>query len=371
MKIYELIKFFEAFDTKIKQKGEVPFRKSSLSDPHITKVVQQVSNETGVPPADLLKKMSSSIDKINEVGKYSPRLYDTLILNSAENAAFELIFRSKKPINTNSVKFDLKIFRELLALVKEDNGAFFPLTAPGEMQRIDYIKPIFVPSTEKVYIEKGFNEVTTAAATPTGDFIFNVDFMNQLLYYGAAVDIQPLAKKYVSNGGTIPNNYCYIEFLIIHELLHYAYGDFKSGRRFKQYGHIAHNWASDFRSNYLLVKSGYTQLPIGLFSDDLNFDRVQTNSYKRLIAAVDAEMKKLPRQLEAWLEVEFDVDNHGTPGQEPEDQEPWEPSIGEIVVHNKEGTFGEIIKINQDGTYETKPVSKEEVAARYPGIKVG
>ena len=117
--------------------------------------------------------------------------------------------------------------------------------------------------------------------------------------------------------------------------------------------------------------SGYTQLPIGLFSDDLNFDRVQTNSYKKLIAAVDAEMKKLPRQLEAWLEVEFDVDNHGTPGQEPEDQEPWEPSIGEIVIHNKEGTFGEIIKINQDGTYETKPVSKEEVAARYPGIKVG
>jgi hypothetical protein len=369
MKVYEFLKFFEAFDTKVKQKGEVPFRTSSVTDPFINKVVQQISNETGVPAAELLKEMSSSITKITEIGKYSPLLYDTLIKNSAENAAFDLIFRSKKPVNIEPVKFDIKVFRELLKLINYENDAFFPLTAPGEVKRIYGIKPIFVPSNIEDY--KQFNSVTTAAASPAGEFIFNLDFMNQLLYYGAAVDVQPLGKKYVANGGTIPNNYCYIEFLIIHELLHYAYGDFASGRRFKQYNHTAHNWASDFRSNYMLVKSGYTQLPIGLFSDDLNFDRVNTNSYEKLISVVAAEMKKLPRQLEAWVEVEFDVDNHGTPGEPPPDEEPWEPTIGEIVVHNKEGTFGEIIKINQDGTYETKPVSKEEVAARYPGIKVG
>jgi hypothetical protein len=274
--------------------------------------------------------------------------------------------KSKNPVNVTNVKFDLKVFRALLKLVKYENDAFFPLTAPGEVKRIYDVKPIFVPSNIDDY--KQFNSVSTAAATPSGEFIFNVNFMDQLLYYGAAVDIQPLGKKYVCNGGTIPNNYCYIEFLIIHELLHYAYGDFTSGRRFKQYTHLAHNWASDFRSNYLLVKSGYTQLPIGLFSDDLNFDRVQTNSYKKLISVVDAEMKKLPRQLEAWIEAEFDVDEHDDTDEE---QEPWVPTVGEIVIHNKEGTFGEITKINQDGTYETKPVSNEEVAKKYPGIKVG
>lgn len=361
----------EAFDTKVKQKGQVPFRTSSVNDPHIVKIVQQVSTETGVPVADLMKEIQENIDKITEIGKYSPMLYDTLILNSAENAAFDLIFRSNKKVNLESTKFDIKIFRELLKLINYENSAFFPLVAPGEVKRIYGIKPIFVPSNIEEY--KPFNSVTTAAATQNGEFIFNYNFMNQLLYYGAAIDVQPLGKKYVANGGTIPNNYCYIEFLIIHELLHYAYGDFSSGRRFNQYSHVVHNWASDFRSNYLLVKSGYTQLPIGLFSDDLNFDRVQTNSYEKLVAVVDAEMKKLPRQLQAWVEVEFDVDNHGDPaagGQQGEEEE-WEPEIGEIVIHNRQGTFGRIVKINPDGTYETTPVSKEEVEKEYPGIKVG
>lgn len=370
MKIRELLKFFEAFDNKVKLKGEVPFRKSTISDLSITKVVQQISTESGVPVSDLIKEMSDSIDKIKEIGKYSPMLYDTLILNSAESAAFDLIFKSKKPVNLESTKFDLNVFRELIRLIKRETG-IFPFSQPGDIRRLNDFAPILVPSKSKAYEAKGYNKVTTAAATTDGDFIFNTDFMDQLLYYGAAIDVQPLGRKYVNNGGTIPNNYCYIEFLILHELLHYERGDFKSGKRFKQYSHTAHNWASDFRSNYFLVKSGYTQLPIGLFSDDLNFDRIQTNSYKKLIAVVDREMKKLPRQLQAWIEIEFDMDNHGNPGQPPADQAPWEPAIGEIVIHNKEGTFGRIIKINADGTYETKPVSKEEVEAEYPGIKVG
>ena len=67
--------------------------------------------------------------------------------------------------------------------------------------------------------------------------------------------------------------------------------------------------------------------------------------------------------LSAWVEKKFDVDEH--------EGDPWVPSIGEIVIHNKEGTFGKIIKIKEDGTYETQPVSIEEVKIRYPGIKVG
>lgn len=373
MRFYEFkISLKEAFSARRKPKGQVPFRRSSMTDSSIVGVVQKVSKETGVPEDVLIKEMESSMEKLNQLKDYSPKLYDTLILNSAENAAFSLIRESSRKVDLSATQFNYAdTFKKLFKLVLSENSAFFPLKAPGEQKRILKIKPIFVPSSDKVYADAGFNSVTTAAATPGGEFIFNVDFMNKLLYYGAAVDIQPLGKKYVANGGTIPNNYCYIEFLIIHELLHYAYGDFAGGKRYKQYSHLAHNWASDFRSNYMLVKNGYTQLPIGLFSDDLNFDRWETRSYKKLIAAVDKEMKKLPRQLEAWIEQEFDVDNHGTPGEPPPDQEPWEPAVGEIVIHNKEGSFGEIIKINQDGTYETRPVSNEEVQAKYPGIKVG
>ena len=363
MRFYEFKKIFkEALE--VKRKPDVSFRKSQLADIHIQQIVQKISNETGVSFDDLIKEMSTDIDKTTEIGKYSPKLYDTLILNSAENAAFDLIFKSKKAVNYDDSKFDIGIFRTLLKLVQYENSGFFPLIAPGEVKRIYHIAPILVPSSKEEY--KKFNDVGTAAATPNGEFIFNVPFMEQLLYFGAAVDIQPEGKKYVANGGTIPNNYCYIEFLIMHELLHYAYGDFQSGRRFKQYTHVTHNWASDFRSNYLLVKSGYTQLPIGLFSAELHFDKPETSSYEKLVSVVDAELKKLPRQLQAWVEKQMEVDEHDN-----DEEQEWEPAIGEIVIHNKEGTFGRIVKINSDGTYETTPVPKETVEKMYPGIKVG
>jgi hypothetical protein len=361
---------FEAFDLTQKEKEQVAFRKSTPTDPHIQKVVNQISAETGVPAHELMQKMQEGMDKLTEVGKYSKLLYDTILLNRAENAAFDLIRHSKNPVNYDNTKFNLGTFLELLQLIQDDYPEIFGgkgngLAAPGDFRRIYEITPIIVPSSKPEIKSKGFNQVTTAAATADGDFIFNKAFMEQLLYYGAAIDIQPTQAKYECNGGIIPNNYCYIEFLIMHELLHYVYGDFAAGARFKQFSHTVHNWASDLRSNYMLVKNGYTQLPLGLFSNDLNFDRPETDNYEKLVTVVAKELAKLPRQLEAWVEEQGNMDEH------EEEQEPWEPQIGEIVIHNKQGTFGRITKILPDGTYETTPVSKEQVEAMYPGIQVG
>jgi hypothetical protein len=360
MRIGEIL---EAFDFGKKQKGQVPFKKSAIGDPHIQKIIARISKETGVPVADIATELteSNSTKMLEEVRKYSPMLYDTLAQNAVETAAFNNIGNSIKlqKMQFNDVKFDFKTFLKLCDLIRQDHTpppgsppeakGLFPLKAPGEQLRINTIRPILVPTNNPDL--KQFNQVKTAAATANGDFIFDKDFMQQLLNYGKVIEVKPKGKKYVSNGGIIPDEYCYIEFLILHELFHYIFGDFKSGQRFKQYLPIAHNWASDFRSNYFLVKNGYEQLPIGLFSDDLNMDRELTSSYDKLIKVVHDEMQKLPPNLRQWAEQEFESDAH--------DDDPYVPQIGDIVTNHQTGETGIVRRINKDGSIEVDPYNPE------------
>ena len=272
-----------------------------------------------------------------------------------------------KRLDIADVRFNEITFKNLVKAVQRENPAFFPLKPRGEIKMIYQLKTILVPDPRF----KQYDSVTTAAATPTGDFVFNKDFMQQLMYYASAIGLKPKSSKYQSNGGTFPDNYAYIEFLIMHELLHYAYGDFATSKRFSQYSHTAHNWAMDFRSNYMLVKSGYEQLPIGLFSDDLNFDRKSTSTYPKLIKVLDQELKKLPKDLQAWVETEMEVDTHG-PKPEPEPEEPWSPNVGDIVLDKKNGIFVRVDRINGDGTVEANPLSSAEVEQlKKAGVKVG
>jgi hypothetical protein len=380
MKIRELIDYqlFEASATKV-PKGTVPFRTSSKADQHIKNFISKMSRDTGVDEALLYAELDKKSEQLEQIGKYSPLLYATLSLNIVEQATFELIETSRElskdvTKNSNDIRptsnqpppaFNEVIFNNLIRRVQEENRAFFPLRAPDDEKRIFGIQPIIVP-TKKPHYEK-FNNIPTAACTSTGEFIFNRDFMERLLYFGEVIDVRPKGKKYVCNGGTIPDNYCYLEFLIMHEILHYSWGDFVKSSKFKQYSHTTHNWAQDFRSNYILVKAGYTQLPIGLFSDDLNLDRDEYPRYADLVKAVHEELKKLPRQYQAWVEQEFESDVHES---DQDEQSEWTPRLGEIVVHKQEGTFGRIVKILPNDQYETEPVSLEEVEKEYPGVKV-
>ena len=113
----------------------------------------------------------------------------------------------------------------------------------------------------------------------------------------------------------------------MHELLHYTYGDFAAGKRLGQYTPQEHNWASDFRSNYMLVKNGYDQLPIGLFSDHINYDR--QHSYDAMVKLVHEELAKLPKPLQDKFKDMSDLDEHGEPGEgKPGEGKPGEGKPG-------------------------------------------
>lgn len=362
MKIIELI---EAFEVKRKEKGEVPFKKSALTDPHIVAIINRISAETGVPADTIRDELAQSptIAYAAEAKKYSPILFDTMAENVVESAAFKHIQDSIRlqKIKFADVAFDWRIFNKLCRLIELEHTpppgsppgtrGLFPLIPAGELRRINKILPIFVPNTSDPAM-KEFNSVTTAAVYSTGEFVFNTEFMQNLLNYGAAIDVKPSGKKYVANGGTIPNEYCYIEFLILHEIFHYIFADFTTGSKYKQYHPSALNWAMDLRSNYLLVKSGYEQLPMGLFSDDVNLDRIETSTFEKLIQVVDSEMKKLPEELQQWIDKEQSADDHPPNDSSNEEEEEDELKVGDEVVNHETGEVSIITKLYPDGSAE-------------------
>lgn len=322
---YSAINLKEAFDIRRKELGEIPFKKSDINDPYIKELIYHASEKLGVPAIDIAKKIKDQIDKIEGFKKYSNILYETMAKNAVETAAFDLIEHSKK---LDKIPYDQTIFHKLLTMVEHEHESFFPLRAPGENNYIFHVDPIIVPNSRWPQ----YSKIETAAATATGHFIFNQPFMQKLLDWASIEGLKPKGKKYVSNGGTIPDEYGYIEFLIMHELLHYAYGDFQHGKRLKQYSHQEHNYASDFRSNYMLVKNGYSQLPIGLFSDFINYDR--QGSYDKIVKTVHDELAKLPKPEKQQFEDMANLDDH-------ESSEQGEPGDGEPGKAGKPGEDGE------------------------------
>jgi hypothetical protein len=362
---------WEALDVKKRELGQVAFKQTQLSDNHIQDIIRTASQKTGVPEAQILAKMQKYIDDIEDMKKYSYLLYDTAARNAAQGAAFDLIEHSH---HEHREKFDPVTFLKLINMVQMEHRQFFPLRAPGETNYIFTINPILIPSNKSEY-KKWNGVINTAAATPKGEFLFNVPFMQKLMDFAAVEGLKPQGKKYKSNGGPIPDEYAYIEFLIMHELLHYTYGDFAAGDRLKQYSHQVHNWASDFRSNYMLVKSGYDQLPIGLFSDHINYDR--QGKYKEMVELVDSELKKLPKKLQDVFTDIADLDDHQPQPSGPQPPQPHQPppppqpprpvQVGDVVKDKKSGGFWKVTAITSDGKIETRAATQAEVdAARTP-----
>jgi hypothetical protein len=341
--------------------GQVPFKQTELTDPHIQQIVQAAAQKTGVPAQKIMDQMQKHVDQIAEMKKYSYLLYDTAAKNAAQDAAFDLIEHSHAP---HLEQFDPVIFIKLVNMIQLEHEQFFPLRAPGETNYIFTINPILIPSNIKVY--QRYNQiVNTAMANSKGEFFFNVPFMQKLITFAEVEGLKPKGKKYKSNGGRIPDSYAYIEFLIMHELLHYTYGDFTSGARLPQFDHTVHNYASDFRSNYMLVKSGYDQLPMGLFSDHINYDR--QGKYKEICELVDSELKKLPQPLQDKFKELADLDDHPPPPQPPQPPPPPQPpkpiKVGDVVKDKKSGGFWKVTAITPDGKIDTRPATPAEVTA--------
>lgn len=257
----------EALETRKFQPGQVKFSTSTWNDPHIQTVLNAVAKAEGVQPSIIVADIEKQLQQIAVAAQKAPLLYKTMKTNLVENELFNRLSNATAAIDTGAPQFRERTFFKLVRTIAAEHDEFWPLRSYIDGRRLQpKFEFVTLPMSDK-------SGVTTAAATPNGTFIFNTIFMQKLLDYAALKSITPKGKKYQSNGGDIPDGYAYVEFLILHEFMHYTNDDFHYQKVIPDSDPKIINWVGDFRSNYLLVKSGYEQLPIGLYNDDINYDR--------------------------------------------------------------------------------------------------
>lgn len=145
-----------------------------------------------------------------------------MISNIAETVAFQML----EEIEITDVKFEKRVFQELFQEIKSEVPEFYPLSNVFEPKRVE---PRIYYTPDPLTPE--FAGVTTAACTPDAKLIFNVPFMEKLMKFAKIKGIKANpnklhGKKYKSQGGNIPDEYLYCEFVLLHEIMHYANGDF-------------------------------------------------------------------------------------------------------------------------------------------------
>lgn len=318
----------EIFDTKKAKEGEVKFSKSSAQDPFCLKIAGMIANARKVSVQQVFAEVEKEIDKVKGIASKAPTLYHTIVDNIYESELFSMFEKLNIPVE-NVPPFSKITFRKLTEFIRGEHNRFFPLR--NFIEKRPHANPAYYytddphdPDTKK----SKWGSVKTAAATPNGEFIFNIPFCQKLMDWAHLKGVKPKGRKYTTFGGPIPDEYCYIEFLIMHEYMHYSEADFYYQQIIPKANPKIINYVGDFRSNYLLVKSGYEQLPIGLFCDKINYDR--QSAYIDMYNIVKAEMEQLPQ------------DGGGSGGKIP-------IAVGQ-TVRLPNGKKGTVVAVNPDGT---------------------
>lgn len=333
---------------------------SSLTDPHVRKIIDFIHKTAKVPVADIEEQIQEEIDRLTEQAKRSPLLFNSMLANAVERALFRMFAppeldnpaeaaareaRGKKPAvrakaPSTAPEFNAVDFAALVRRIRVENPTLFPLRNFYNKKPIAAPRIVLVPSKD-AETQKQFGDVHTAAATKDGEFIFNTHFMQQCLNYAHVAGIKPKFKKYKSNGGPFPDEYAMLEFLVLHEFYHYSQADFhyqkvlKDDEGKKALGKII-NWVGDFRTNFDLVKAGHVPIPVGLFNDEVNYDRQYT--YAEMYNLVKNELKKL--------------------------KEEKKPQVGDVVLNRKANTHHVVTAVSADGKkVTTRPATPEEIAS--------
>ena len=319
-------------------KGTIQFSKSDWRDAYIQSALGIIAKWDNENPVDIQNALQQKIDeKTVKMYDKSPLLFDTIRMNAVETEVFNRLWmieldqmtaamigkqslpRPLADVVPGSPIYSKAIFQKLITYIKSEHVQFFPMRDVIDSKHLVSPRIVEIPSL----VEKSYDNIDTAAATPDGNFIFNTLFNQRLIDWAFIKGTKGTSKKYVSQGGDIPDEYVYIEFVIMHEFMHYTYGDFHYGKEIfeieKKRGVFQIiNYVGDFRTNYILVKKGFAQLPMGLFNDDINRDRQLT--YQEMYDIVKEELEKLKDEDEGEGEGEEGEGEEGE-GEEGEGDE--------------------------------------------------
>jgi hypothetical protein len=306
---------YEAFESRRFAPGQVNFKKSSFNDPHIAKVLAFISKSLNKPVSVIINDIQNKAAEFKPMRDKAPILYETIHDNIIESTLFNMFWKEIPNRHVpGAPRFSKVVFNNLIRYIKAEHDQFFPLRSFIDPKHL-YSPVIHFTQDETATKKTPFDNVDTACATPSGQFVFSVPFCQALIDWAHLVGLRPKGRKYKSNGGPIPDEYGYIEFVIMHEFMHYTYDDFHYQKIIPNADPNIINWVGDFRTNYLLVKSGYEQLPMGLFNDHINYDRQK--KYIDMYNIVKEEFEKLKKDDQDKIKRQMnDSSDDHEPGQE-------------------------------------------------------
>ena len=327
----ELSKSDNSLAHKYAKKGTVAFAKSSLQEPHIKKGIEICAKWFGVYDTVIETRIATRVLETKKQLEYSQKLFAQIADNQVESELFQIFWDYQIPVpGAFQIKSHRGVYKRFFMMMVNSLRMRFGLDKDRGYMKPKTLKAPGIFHYSRINGDADYNEnqqVSTAYSLgSTGSYYFDIDFSQALLNFGKLKEIKPFGKVFKNRGGVIPDEFGYLETVIFHEFMHYYHDDTEYYNIKPGCVHKIMNWASDFRSNYLLSKSGFTQLPLGLYSDEINFDR-QMN-LDEMYEVVKMELEKQEMQ------------------------------IGSIVVH-PDNSLGQIVSINGD-SIETRPVSKEE-----------
>lgn len=340
------------FDSLKRELGEVNFSKTKLSDAHIKEAIKIIAKAQGVPETSIHDKIKVQMDEFKLKYDATPVLYSTIYNNIVEDIVFTEMNDTPAAKVEGAPEFDNVTFVDLDRIVKRQHAkSLFPLKHVQDTRKKKEPRIITVPTKNEAN-QKKYGDTPTASAYPDGTFVFSIPFCQSLIDFAYLKKVKGPDSKYESQGGDIPDSYCYLEFLILHEYMHFVHADFHNMSVYKLDPTIV-NWVGDFRSNYMLVKAGHPQLPMGLFNDNINLDRQHT--FREMYNIVKAEMDKLPKDEQEKVKKALNRMGDEHQQEEPDNKGKPAPSEKDVDEHNKKVKE----KIENDKGEDGKPSDEE------------
>jgi len=354
--------FNEQFIKSIRKDLKAEFEDVDLNTPYVKKIIVREAKVRNKSVQEITDELQARLDQgMLNFQNANQRQNAVNMKNMIEGILFDYISPSEKV-----PKVTLKQLKEMIKWVRVSNPAFFKLKDPITGKKVK-VSIHITPAPKMIKQPAWMQQVTTAAATANGELIFNVEFCKQLIQYAYTKGVKPAGGMYESNGGTIPDAYAYIEFLILHEIYHIVHADHfygavdlynlmvkegptrwpkllqsagwtgtttdKRGRRsLRRAARAANgqiqNYVGDYITNYELVKKGYAQLPIGLFATDYNYDNFDSMEDIQIAVLDDMEegtpdpkdsMLDKMNAKQAQMDEHLDANNQQNGSQEQQD----------------------------------------------------
>ena len=299
------------------KKADVQFSVADMDTPFVKDMMAEISKRTNLAYDEVTNRVKESHEKMKANLEGPDRLFKVQKMNSVESVLFDML------PNSDGDKLDERTFNYMFKAIIAKNKTFLKIEdrITGKRVRFNVILTPQPPFVKQPGWVKG---VKTAAASPEGDVVFNKDFAAKLIAYASVKGIKAKGSMYVSNGGTVPDSYAYIEFLILHEIYHIIHADHFQQSRTPGMTPKLQNYLGDYITNYNLVKAGYAQLPIGLFSNDYNFDKFRTmvDMQKAIIEDFKDIQQEQEKQMDDQMDDHMDKDHNQTNKQDDQQSKP-------------------------------------------------